>query len=90
MTIGKAIKDGPTRGYSIRSERTVVWWRMPPLVPALRRQRQAELCEFEAGLVYRVSSRPARSHRVKPCLINKKMNGNSSMQGVDRERKVLE
>ena len=25
-----------------------------PLIPALGRQRQANLCEFEAGLVYRV------------------------------------
>ena len=31
-----------------------------PLIPALRSQRQADLCEFEANLVYRVSSRPAR------------------------------
>ena len=30
-----------------------------PLIPALDRQRQADLCEFEASLVYRVSSRKA-------------------------------
>ncbi|CAO2623499.1 hypothetical protein LEMLEM_LOCUS17960 [Lemmus lemmus] len=28
------------------------WWRTP-LTPALGRQRQADLCEFEASLVYR-------------------------------------
>ena len=28
------------------------WWRMP-LIPALRRQRRADLCEFEASLVYK-------------------------------------
>ena len=28
-----------------------------PLNPALRRQRQEDLCEFEDSLVYRVSSR---------------------------------
>ena len=28
-----------------------------PLIPAIRRQRQVGLCEFEASLVYRVSSR---------------------------------
>ena len=28
-----------------------------PLVPALRRQRQADLCELEASLVYGMSSR---------------------------------
>ena len=30
-----------------------------PLIPALRRQRQVDFCEFEASLVYRVSSRTA-------------------------------
>jgi hypothetical protein len=32
-----------------------------PLTPALRRQRQADLYEFEASLVYRASSRTARA-----------------------------
>jgi hypothetical protein len=32
-----------------------VWW-CTPLNPALRRQRQADLCEFEASLVYKSSS----------------------------------
>ena len=31
------------------------------MVPALRKPRQADLCEFEASLVYRVSSRTART-----------------------------
>jgi hypothetical protein len=30
-----------------------------PLIPAFRRQRQAELCESEANLIYRVNSRTA-------------------------------
>ena len=32
-----------------------------PLIPALGRQRQADLCEFGARLVYRVSSRTANA-----------------------------
>ena len=37
-----------------------------PLIPALGRQGQADLCESQASLVYRVSSRTE-----KPCLKNK-------------------
>ena len=36
------------------------WW-CAPLIPALRRQRQVNLCEFEASLVYRTSSRTAKT-----------------------------
>jgi hypothetical protein len=32
-----------------------------PLIPALGRQRQEDLCEFKASPVYRVSSRTARA-----------------------------
>jgi hypothetical protein len=32
-----------------------------PLIPSLGRQRQADLCEFKASLVYRVSSRTVRA-----------------------------
>ena len=32
-----------------------------PLISALRRQRQVDLIEFKASLVYRVSSRTARA-----------------------------
>jgi hypothetical protein len=31
------------------------------LIRALRRQRQADLCEFKVSLLYRVTSRTARS-----------------------------
>ena len=37
-----------------------------PLVPTLRRQRQVDLCQFEASLVYRVSSRAARTTQRNP------------------------
>ena len=37
------------------------WWRCMPLIPALGRQRQVDLSEFEASLVYKGSSRTARA-----------------------------
>ena len=36
---------------SRKAELAWQWWRSP-LIPALRRQRQVELCEFKASLVY--------------------------------------
>ena len=35
-------------------------WQCTSLIPAFRRQRHAGIYEFEAILVYRVSSRPTR------------------------------
>jgi hypothetical protein len=32
-----------------------------PLTPALRKQRQADLCEFKVSLVYRVRSSASQS-----------------------------
>jgi hypothetical protein len=42
-----------------------------PLIPALRRQRQVNLCEFKVSLVYRVSSRTARATQRDSALKNK-------------------
>ena len=42
-----------------------------PLIPALRRQKQVYLCEFEASLVYK-SSRIARDAQRNPVLKEKK------------------
>jgi hypothetical protein len=36
------------------------------LIPALGRQRQAELCELEASLIYRVISKTARATQRNP------------------------
>jgi hypothetical protein len=36
------------------------WWHMA-LIPALLQQRQADLCEFEASLIYRVSFRTVKA-----------------------------
>jgi hypothetical protein len=41
-----------------------------PLILALRRQRQEDLCEFKASADYILSSRPAEGYLVKHCLKN--------------------
>jgi hypothetical protein len=43
-----------------------------PLIPALRRQTQADLCEFKAILVYRVNFRTARATQRNPVSKKKK------------------
>jgi hypothetical protein len=40
-------------------------------MPALGRQRQVDLCEFEASLVYRVSSKTTKATQKDPVLKNK-------------------
>ena len=46
------------------------WWRIP-LISALGRQKQVDLCEFEASLAYRVSSRTVRDTQRNPVSKNK-------------------
>jgi hypothetical protein len=41
------------------------------LIPALGRQRQVDLCEFKANLVYKASSRIAKAMQRNPDLKNK-------------------
>ena len=49
-----------------------------PLIPALGRQRQADLCEFKASLVYSVSSRTARATQRNP--VSKKKTKQKTME----------
>jgi hypothetical protein len=42
------------------------WWRPMPIISALKRQRQEDLCEFKDSLVYRSSSRLARTTQKDP------------------------
>jgi hypothetical protein len=44
-----------------------------PLVPALGRQRQVDICEFKASLIYIESSRLARAIYMYTHLKNKSM-----------------
>ena len=52
-----------------------------PLMPALGRQRQADLCEFEVSLVYRVSFRTAMAVTRK--ILSWKTKQNKKNLGVD-------
>ena len=45
------------------------------MIPALERQRQVDLCEFKATLVYRVSSKTARVTQRNP--VSKTLNPNT-------------
>ena len=50
------------------------------LIPALRRQRQVDLCEFKANLVYGASSRPvSKATERKPILKNKNNNNRTQL-----------
>jgi hypothetical protein len=40
----------------LEDKRLARWWWLTPFISALSRQRQVDLCEFEADLIYRVSS----------------------------------
>ena len=55
-----------------------------PLIPALRRQKQVDLCEFYASLVNRVSSRTARVTRRNP--VSRKMKKRERERERDRDR----
>lgn len=43
-------------------------WRLTPIIPAPKRQRQANLCDIKASLVYRVSYRTSRATQRNPIL----------------------
>lgn len=43
-----------------------------PLGLALRRQKQADPCEFEDTLVYKASPRSTKDYTWRPCLLKKK------------------
>ena len=48
-------------------------WCHKPLIPALRRQRQSDICELEASLVYRASKfQDSKGYTEKSCLTKAK------------------
>jgi len=48
------------------------WWRCTPLIPVLGKQRQVDLSQFEASLVYGASSKTTTASQRNP--ISKKNN----------------
>ena len=58
-----------------------------PLIPALGRQRQANLCEFEASLVYKINSRTARATQRNP-VSNQKEKKDGRKAGRQEGRKI--
>jgi hypothetical protein len=53
-------KISESKNKQTNKQKPEQWWRTP-LVPTLVRQRQVDLYEFKASLVYRVNSRTART-----------------------------
>lgn len=54
------------------------WWWYIPLIPAPEKQRQIDLFEFKASLVYKVSSRNSSISTEKPCVKNPQKEANNN------------
>ena len=65
------------------------WWWHTPLVPALRRQRQENLCEFEASLAYKASSRTARTTQKNPVSKTNKQNKTKQKQRTTDQKPMI-
>ena len=74
MSISCALAPGlgPSQKPILKATIRPQAWRYAVLISALGRQRQAELCEFEASLVYRVSSRTSKITYRNPVSNNNK------------------
>ena len=65
------LKEGEEHGKRIIPR---VWWHTY-LIPALRRQRQVDFCEFKTSLVYTLSSRTGHLVLYNRHLVSKKGEG---------------
>ena len=60
-----------------------------PLIPALGRQRKADLCEFETSVVYRASSRTVKTVTQRnPVSKNQSINNNNNNNNNNNAREL--
>lgn len=58
------------------------------LIPALRRQRQVVLCEFQTSLVYNVISRPARAALLETLAPKRKQGNKKRKKNKSKKRNI--
>ena len=68
ITIITHLPHSLVKSLQVRKEAQIGQWWHTPLIPALGRQRQLDLCEFKASLVFRASSRTGSKATEKTCL----------------------
>jgi hypothetical protein len=58
LNLKKKKKQQQQQNFGLYRKSVARQWCHTPSIPAFRRQRQENLCEFKASLIYRVSSKP--------------------------------
>jgi hypothetical protein len=71
----------------LKTKQSQAWWRTP-LIPALGGGRGRQISEFKASLVYRVSSRTARTTQRNPISKNQKQN-KTKQQNKNKKKNSL-
>jgi hypothetical protein len=82
LTCGQTEYQGIDWHTLLKTGESWTWWQLS-LIPALGRQRQAD---FEASLVYRVSSRTARATQKNPVLKKKKKKERKEKKRKERKK----
>ena len=67
-------------GHKMQNTHTCQAWWPTPLIPVLRGHRQENLCEFEANLVYRASSRTVRTTTQRKAILKDKTKKHKKIQ----------
>ena len=64
------------------------WWHLL-LIPALKRQRQVDLCEFEVSMVYIMGSRTVKATKRNGLENKKQIKKNYKNKGMFNQFKLL-